>query len=1270
MRVHALIMAGLIMLAASLATGGAPRYTKGNDYRADDFPAPYVSRDFTIPLEPGSLLLVYPPALEPRVGELARTLGERLGIDVPARPAAAVSDAELAAHHLIVLGNIMDNPRVLELYRVRRAYADAYFPGPGGVAIHPVGSIWNAERNAIVVGVSRDEDWPAALEALLEALRPKEGRLGAVRLLRSPLRIPAPPASIEATLTNILEQPWTVRPPYANFADYGMYYHVTGDPRWAAHFLDSMRTLHARAERNGHWITEPWSNIYFAYSKLILAWSMIDDDPFFSAADRRLVDQVMWSMLRFTDQIPYLDPENAPLDEMRQNHSTFMGLSLFYGQRYFAEKYGLQPSATTLAKIERAFERGQAHSHIPNDDAGSYLNYAPLHTFTYMMATGQEDYLAGGLMRRSAELIASVIDNRGEAVGFGDVGNYRPTPRGSWRGHEQRSFSLAAWVYGDSQMRWLYDWIGGAELPSPQLPFSIDEMYTGSYAANVPPQVPERMLGVRPARLDETARRWIARRSWGHDRLPRQDRDYFHKLTFRTGFDAMDEYLLLDGLSTFSHGHHDGNSVLRLTWNDRIWLFDLDYIKYTPKFHSGVTIAREGVQEEPPPLTDLDYFADFDDIGASRTSNRNWNGADWERNILWLKGGWFLFLDQVRAREGGEFRLENRWRTRGLTELTGGRLRVEQGDQQFMIRGADTSPRRIEIEPDGHRSEWSAYPWGNAQTDILLARRDGPLAAGEDWTFANLLWAGEAGLEPPVDLLSVGENLWLVRQAEGSQLVGLDPTVLTQMGIVTDAAMFLLTEQRLHLFGLNRLAAGGVDSRVDRPVSLQLDLAGGEGEVYCSRPTRAQIGSRVSELPEGRTRFNAGTPPQGAAALLARLSRLAHAVEPAPPAEPLVDFNIDQLRALDIGGAITAVAEFNGTVYCSDDRGRLLRLADGNEAAEIFTTPDGAAITALAAADLDGDGRPELIAGDHAENLHLIGGDGAPRWQHKLTPFGGLDSRARDIHVDDIDGDGTPTILVANGGWKCYAIRPDGEIRWEGFVFYHPLTRVRVVEDIPGRRWVVAGTEYHTPVNVLDPLTGVMQWFAWEQMGSESKATTENFGIDLREMTFLDADDDGTRDIVFGTLSNGLYAIRAADGALIWEANIGDELTALAQYLDPATRQPRLLVGTAAGDLMVYDHTGRRLERLGLGAGAISSLLPLVHPESDRVDFVATTREGQVVVCDQELLVRAALRLDQPVLRVVETGREGSARRLLAVTATGARELIHQPYFLRRSWHY
>ena len=96
-----------------------------------------------------------------------------------------------------------------------------------------------------------------------------------------------------------------------------------------------MRFLYERAEKTGKWIPEPWTNVYFVLWKMVLVWDLLDEDPFFTEEDRGLIDEVLWGYFNFCrgKPIPILEKEYCPAGEIRQNHSTFMALSLFYSYR-------------------------------------------------------------------------------------------------------------------------------------------------------------------------------------------------------------------------------------------------------------------------------------------------------------------------------------------------------------------------------------------------------------------------------------------------------------------------------------------------------------------------------------------------------------------------------------------------------------------------------------------------------------------------------------------------------------------------------------------------------------------------------------------------------------------------------------------------------------------------------------------------------------------------------------------------------------------------
>ena len=143
----------------------------------------------------------------------------------------------------------------------------------------------------------------------------------------------------------------------------------------------------------------------------------------------------------------------------------------------------------------------------------------------------------------------------------------------------------------------------------------------GDYAVEMKAEPPSRFSGIFPVLLDEASLLFASRRAEKQTWLPEEGKRYFDKISLRQNFDPRDEYLCLEGTSFFSHGHHDGNTVTRLTWKDRIWLFDLNYIDFTPRNHNGVVAVFNGIQSDPPPVNSLDCSADFGEVGLLKTTS-------------------------------------------------------------------------------------------------------------------------------------------------------------------------------------------------------------------------------------------------------------------------------------------------------------------------------------------------------------------------------------------------------------------------------------------------------------------------------------------------------------------------------------------------------------------------------------------------------------------------------------------------------------------------
>lgn len=1243
------------------------RYSK-SPFNPNGFPKPVSGRIFSIPLDPAELVVVYPSALESRAGGLRSLLEAKTGRDIPFRAAGGLGKGDLAGKHLILLGNIANNPWALELYKRRHAFADAVFPGKGGHIIHPANSLWDGERNVLVVGASSDDDLVRGFENFVARLPQGASRIETMHELLTRVKMPAPPENIDAIAANLRRNPGTARAPYGQLGGWGLNYFLTGDRKWAEHFRDGFYLAYELAEKTGDWVPEPWTSVYFSLRSLFQAWELIDDDPFFTPRDRKIIEEVLWGYTVFVREMILLDEDVAPAGEPRQNHTAHMGLGLFFAHRYYTQKYGLTGLEPMLDQVRLAFDRGQNNSYRPNDDAAGYQLASPADNLVYNMARGDESFLREGRLRKYIDLLAATTDNRGDMVGFGDTGSYSPHDRRSAGSGLARFARTAAWFYREGAFQWLADWI-----TDPDVPGSLAD---GDYAVEIEPAPPARYAGIFPVLLDDASLLFASRRAEKPAWAPRPGTDYFDKISLRRSFDPQDEYLCLEGTSFFSHGHHDGNTVTRLTWKDRIWLFDVDYIDFTPRYHSGVTVVFDGRQEDPPPLTTLDAAADFGGFGLLKTTAADFNRADWQRHVVWKKGRYFLFLDRIRALEEGEYRLDGRWRTRGEIGLAGGSLEVRQGDRTFFIKSADDAPRRLVYEPDKYRSTWD-YPYGDGRIGVCLARKNVSLARNAGWTFANLMYAEAGASSSPVEISRLRDGVYLIRDGAGREIAGLDPGFLAGAGIATDCGLFVCDASRLCAASASffRTASGWL--RASAGVHLEIDLKTGSGRLIVPGGGRVIVetsgvaveadakGSR--ELAPGSYRIAFQTRGWPAPDLLKASAGGEMKVLPEPWTSPPVTAGLEVVKRLEAADPLTCFGPEPSGFLAGDEKGRVLRFR-GERMSVLFQVSSGRPLTAVRSADLDGDGAAEIIAGDDREMLFCHDAAGRLLWSFRMSGTNGS-GVAADIAAGDIDGRGKPSILVATKSWKLYAFHPDGKVRWESFLYYHPSTKVGILDDGGPNIRIAVGNVYHTPLNVVSPADGRVLWHTWEQCGGEAYSTTDYCGLHLTGMVFLDTDGDGRKEIVFGTKYNRVYALDAADGATKWSAVVGDEVTAVRTMADPATGQAFVLAATDAGELVKLDRRGRRAGWLKLSDG-ISDLAVLEYPGRARRDVVATLRDGGIVVCDEDLLVRASAACPGALTAVFPAGRDGGAELVYGVEGRAATLLKYRPAFLRKSRTY
>ena len=238
----------------------------------------------------------------------------------------------------------------------------------------------------------------------------------------------------------------------------------------------------------------------------------------------------------------------------------------------------------------------------------------------------------------------------------------------------------------------------------------------------------------------------------------------------------------------------------------------------------------------------------------------------------------------------------------------------------------------------------------------------------------------------------------------------------------------------------------------------------------------------------------------------------------------------------------------------------VLRALHGNSGAEYFTVTDAnyqvSTTSSLATGDIDGDGRPEIIACDTSgARLIAFEHDGTFKWRSPTLEAVYWGAPA----IADLDKDGVPEILIGR-----QVLNNDGTIRWTGAggrgsqSNIGPLSLVADV-DLDGSPEVVAGNTVYSASGAIkwrnaalpdgynavanfdaDPeaeivlVSGGRVWLLEHDLTVKWGPVSIPGGGNGGPPTVADFDGDGSPEI--GVAGASRYAVFETDGSLKWAA--------------------------------------------------------------------------------------------------------------------------------------
>jgi len=255
---------------------------------------------------------------------------------------------------------------------------------------------------------------------------------------------------------------------------------------------------------------------------------------------------------------------------------------------------------------------------------------------------------------------------------------------------------------------------------------------------------------------------------------------------------------------------------------------------------------------------------------------------------------------------------------------------------------------------------------------------------------------------------------------------------------------------------------------------------------------------------------------------------------------------------------------------------------------------DGPAYS-LGVGDLDGDSRSEVLVGGDDNSVHALAPDGTPLWVRRTG------SRVTSLSVGDVDGDARQEVLVGCWDGGLWLLGPEGEPLWQS----RGEAGVSVVElvdlDREGNLHALAGGEGGA-VTLADA-RGALRW-------------TYTTGGRVTELVVRDLEGDGRHEIVVGS-ADGLVYVLNDSGGLEWKRSLGDAVITLdvADVEGDGTREIVVGKGPHEPSILLLDHRGEPRWQYDVQKGVWAVLVADVHGDA-RPEILAGGDDGILRVLD------------------------------------------------------
>jgi len=721
-------------------------------------------------------VIVYPAddaAYQALAARIQQAVQRATSLELPARTDQQVLAGQFTIapewkrQNLILLGNLNTNRALVQLGGNFYVYATCRWPGANGFVVRTVANPFGTKANAIVLAGSDVAGVAAAVDRFVELLPEVNDQKSLIVPRLFQVVIDGQDQSSANAAADSYGDAFagTYRLSHAVEA-----YSLTGS-------LDQFAAVRQQLE---HYLKNDRAPVAGDYGteSAVRALDVVDTAALSDEENLKMDNWLLAWIQNVLDEKPYW---NAQGRSWVFGAHQAAGVHGFYVVNNYLLKNGNpNPAARQLLEQQRHLSR-------------TFLNYLSTSFTDGQKDMGLETWLALGSTPRYALAEGDMT--------FFDSGTATDViKRYFYAGDGTGPAALAAFVFDDGRYKTLGP--DGATLISWAFTMHGPKWVTPDELA---PAEPDFLIGTKLLRASPTD--WEhAHRNTGGWYTPLDYDQTFHVIGMTDGVKSTDTMLVLNGWDS-SNAPGQSNSIRTFRQAGQVHLTSADSAdNRTPRsgrfYQNSIMVESAEYDSSTPCAAELVARHDGPLVGMTCSRLSNYRGVDWDRNLFWRRGKYFVVIDLCRLTRSGPMTIVNQWWNPNVPAIQGNRWVANTDSARFQLVMAN--PGSVSSQALSR-----AGPYQLTQTKNLVGR------AGQRVSFMNMFYVASREEDKRYEVRLASPGVMVVKGSDngGEQLalVGCGtPDEPTRLGsIQIDAERFFVSPTAVALDAAGRLDVNG-----------------------------------------------------------------------------------------------------------------------------------------------------------------------------------------------------------------------------------------------------------------------------------------------------------------------------------------------------------------------------------------------------------------------------------------------------------------------------